>query len=107
MYRQSDLRFSFQPLAGDIQFEVISFELDEAISAPFQLKLELISHEDEVDFGQLLDKAAIIAVCSALATLHTLFEALAPAYTEHRDSSLSQQWLRQLRHSLQVGSDDE
>ena len=62
MYRQSDLRFSFQPLAGDIQFEVISFELDEAISAPFQLKLELISHEDEVDFGQLLDKPVLFTI---------------------------------------------
>jgi type VI secretion system secreted protein VgrG len=62
MYRQSDLRFSFQPLAGDIQFEVLSFELDEAISAPFQLKLELISHEDEVDFGQLLDKPVLFTI---------------------------------------------
>ncbi|WGV20082.1 hypothetical protein QIY50_22720 [Pseudomonas putida] len=66
---------------------------------------------DMVRFWQLVDtspcKAAIIAVCNALATLHTLFEALAQAYPEHRDSSLSQQWLRQLRHSLQVGSDDE
>lgn len=62
MYRQSALRFSFQPLAGDIQFEVLSFEFDEAISAPFQLKLELISHEDEVDFGQLLDKPVLFTI---------------------------------------------
>ncbi|RCL21387.1 type VI secretion system tip protein VgrG [Pseudomonas sp. AFG_SD02_1510_Pfu_092] len=62
MYRQSDLRFSFQPLAGDLEFEVVSFELDEAISAPFQLKLELISYEDEVDFGQLLDKPVLFTI---------------------------------------------
>ena len=62
MYRQSDLRFSFQPLAGDHEFEVVSFELDEAISAPFQLRLELISHEDDADFGNLLDKPALFTI---------------------------------------------
>jgi len=62
MPSQSDLRFTFQPLAGQIDFEVVSFELDEMISSPFQLKLELISFEDEVDFGQLLDKPALFTI---------------------------------------------
>ena len=59
---QSDLRFTFQPLAGQSDFEVVSFELDEMISSPFQLKLELISFEDEVDFGQLLDKPVLFTI---------------------------------------------
>ncbi|MHB2081924.1 type VI secretion system Vgr family protein [Pseudomonas asiatica] len=62
MPSQSDLRFTFQPLAGQIDFEVVSFELDEMISSPFQLKLELISFEDEVDFGQLLDKPMLFTI---------------------------------------------
>ncbi|AEJ13413.1 Rhs element Vgr protein [Pseudomonas putida S16] len=33
MPSQSDLRFTFQPLAGQIDFEVVSFELDEMISS--------------------------------------------------------------------------
>ncbi|SNT49511.1 type VI secretion system secreted protein VgrG, partial [Pseudomonas sp. LAMO17WK12:I8] len=49
MPSQTDLRFTFQPLVGRSEFEVVSFELDEAISTPFQLHLELISFEDDVD----------------------------------------------------------
>ncbi|MFP3369387.1 MULTISPECIES: type VI secretion system tip protein TssI/VgrG [unclassified Pseudomonas] len=62
MPSQSDLRFTFQPLAGRSEFEVVSFELDEAISTPFQLKLELVSFEDDVDFGQLLDKPVLFTI---------------------------------------------
>ncbi|MBA6109773.1 type VI secretion system tip protein VgrG [Pseudomonas asiatica] len=62
MPSQSDLRFTFQPLAGQIDFEVVSFELDEMISSPFQLKLELSSFEDEVDFGQLLDQPVLFTI---------------------------------------------
>ncbi|WP_258910093.1 type VI secretion system Vgr family protein [Pseudomonas putida] len=62
MPSQSDLRFTFQPLVGRSEFEVVSFELDEAISMPFQLKLELISFEDDVDFGQLLDKPVLFTI---------------------------------------------
>ncbi|WJN90879.1 type VI secretion system tip protein TssI/VgrG [Pseudomonas monteilii] len=40
----------------------MSFELDEAISTPFQLQLELISFEDDVDFGQLLDKPVLFTI---------------------------------------------
>lgn len=41
---------------------MVSFELDEAISTPFQLKLELVSFEDDVDFGQLLDKPVLFTI---------------------------------------------
>ena len=62
MPSQSDLRFSFEALAGRVEFEVVSFELDEAISAPFQLHLELISFDADVDFGLLLDKPVLFTV---------------------------------------------
>ncbi|QXI37490.1 hypothetical protein HU772_019425 [Pseudomonas xantholysinigenes] len=62
MYRQSGLRFSFQPLAGPIEFEVVSFTLVEAISAPFTLTLQLVSHEDNIDFGLVLDKPALFTL---------------------------------------------
>lgn len=45
MPRQSDLHFTFEPLQGDA-FEVVSFKLDEGLSQPFKLKLELASHDN-------------------------------------------------------------
>ncbi|MCV9920357.1 hypothetical protein OIU19_16320 [Pseudomonas sp. BT-42-2] len=42
MPRQSNLRYSVQPLVGDAAFEVVSFTLDEALSTPFKLNLELV-----------------------------------------------------------------
>ncbi|CAI3795577.1 hypothetical protein DBADOPDK_01290 [Pseudomonas sp. MM223] len=62
MYRQSDLSFTFQPLASKVGFEVVSFTLDEAVSQPFQLNLELVSYEDNVDFGHVLDKPALFTL---------------------------------------------
>jgi type VI secretion system secreted protein VgrG len=43
MPRQSDLRYTFEPLRGD-PFEVVSFTLEEGLSQPFKLELELVSH---------------------------------------------------------------
>lgn len=62
MPTQSDLRFSFQPLVGNAEFEVVSFTLDEAISTPFALNLELISYQHDVDFAHLLDQPALFTV---------------------------------------------
>ncbi|MCG8296441.1 type VI secretion system Vgr family protein [Pseudomonas entomophila] len=62
MPSQSDLRYTFEPLAGNAEFEVVSFELKEEISAPFTLELELISFEPDIDFGQLLDKPIVFTV---------------------------------------------
>ncbi len=62
MPSQSDLRYSFQPLAGEASFEVVSFTLEEALSTPFTLNLELISFEHDVDFGQLLDQPALFTL---------------------------------------------
>ncbi|MDF0729249.1 type VI secretion system tip protein TssI/VgrG [Pseudomonas entomophila] len=62
MPSQSDLRYSFKPLVGKAEFEVVSFTLEEAISTPFALNLELISYEHDVDFGKLLDQPALFTI---------------------------------------------
>ncbi|WPX89344.1 type VI secretion system Vgr family protein [Pseudomonas asiatica] len=62
MPSQSDLRYSFQPLVGKAEFEVVSFELREGISKPFELELKLISFENDIDFGHLLDKPVLFTI---------------------------------------------
>ncbi|BCJ06346.1 hypothetical protein PRtIB026_A38820 [Pseudomonas sp. RtIB026] len=62
MPNQSDLSYRFEPLASQDPFEVVSFTLDEALSTPFKLVLELVSYEDNVDFGHLLDKPALFTI---------------------------------------------
>ena len=62
MPSQSDLRYSFQPLVGQAEFEVVSFELREGISMPFELELTLISFENDIDFGHLLDKPVLFTI---------------------------------------------
>lgn len=61
MPRQSDLRFTFEPLNGD-PFEVVSFTLEEGLSQPFKLELELVSHNAAIDFNRLLDLAALFTL---------------------------------------------
>lgn len=65
MPTQSDLRYSFQPLVGKTEFEVVSFELKEELSQPFKLTLKLISFEYDVDFGHLLDKPVLFTICDS------------------------------------------
>ncbi|UVL65250.1 type VI secretion system Vgr family protein [Pseudomonas sp. B21-031] len=65
MPSQSDLRYSFQPLVGEAEFEVVSFELREGISKPFELELKLISFESDIDFGHLLDKPVLFSIWEA------------------------------------------
>ena len=62
MPRQSNLRYSVQPLVGDAAFEVVSFTLDEALSTPFKLNLELVSADADVDFAQLLDQPVLFTI---------------------------------------------
>lgn len=61
---------------------------------------------DMVRFKQLVAtspcRPAIVSVCSALATLHPLFETLLAPTTGHRDISPDRQWLRQLQDSLRT-----
>lgn len=61
MPRQSDLRFTFEPVQGDA-FEVIEFTLEEGLSQPFILNLELASHDPAVDFNRVLDLPALLTL---------------------------------------------
>ncbi|CAI8830230.1 type VI secretion system Vgr family protein [Pseudomonas sp. IT-P291] len=61
MPRQSDLRFTFEPLKGD-PFEVVSFTLEEGLSRPFKLELELASHNAAIDFNRVLDLAGLFTL---------------------------------------------
>nr|WP_314482098.1 type VI secretion system tip protein TssI/VgrG [uncultured Pseudomonas sp.] len=65
MPSQSDLRYSFQPLVGRAEFEVVSFTLKEGISQPFTLELQLVSYENDIDFGELLDKPVLFTIWNA------------------------------------------
>lgn len=61
MPRQSDLRFTFEPLKGD-PFEAVSFTLQEGLSQPFKLELELASHNAAIDFNRVLDLAGLFTI---------------------------------------------
>jgi len=61
MPRQSDLRYTFEPLRGD-PFEVVSFTLEEGLSQPFKLELELVSHHPAIDFYRMLDLAGLFTI---------------------------------------------
>ncbi|MFJ2983602.1 MULTISPECIES: type VI secretion system Vgr family protein [unclassified Pseudomonas] len=62
MPSQSDLHYRFQPLVGNADFDVVSFTLEEGLSTPFTLTVELVSHADDVDFGHLLDKPVLFTL---------------------------------------------
>nr|WP_273913454.1 type VI secretion system tip protein VgrG [Pseudomonas fontis] len=62
MARQSDLRYTFKPFVGDATFEVLSFVLEEGLSTPFSLNVELSGDDPDVDFGQLLDCPVLLTI---------------------------------------------
>ena len=67
---QSDLMFTFEipqnaeeeSNSSPVQLDVISFELEEALNAPFRLELELSSHDFAIDFDKVIDKPAIFTI---------------------------------------------
>ncbi|CAG9193601.1 Type VI secretion system spike protein VgrG2b [Paraburkholderia tropica] len=61
MPRQSDLHFSFKS-EGSTAFDVISFQLDEGISRPFRLTVDLSSTDPDVDFRKVLDQSATFTI---------------------------------------------
>ncbi|MFD4841337.1 type VI secretion system Vgr family protein, partial [Achromobacter sp. NPDC058515] len=62
MPRLSDVRFTFTPSAAGVDFEVVEFTLDEALSETFLLRVELSSFDAAVDFGALLDQPALFTI---------------------------------------------
>ncbi|MEG0245116.1 MAG: type VI secretion system tip protein TssI/VgrG [Pseudomonas sp.] len=87
MPSQSDLRYSFKPLAGDDVFEVVSFTLKEGISKPFELELQLSSYESDIDFSQLLDKPVLFTIWESecpVRYVHGLVSSFSQGETGHR-----------------------
>jgi uncharacterized protein involved in type VI secretion and phage assembly len=61
MARQSEMRFTFEPIGG-VAVDVIEFELEEEISRPSVLTLDLSSTNPAIDFGQILDQPALFVL---------------------------------------------
>ncbi|WP_255366952.1 contractile injection system protein, VgrG/Pvc8 family, partial [Achromobacter sp. Root83] len=62
MPRLPDVRFTFSPSAAGVDFEVLEFTLDEALSETFVLRVELSSFDPAVDFGAMLDQPALFTI---------------------------------------------
>ncbi|MDH1181234.1 contractile injection system protein, VgrG/Pvc8 family, partial [Achromobacter mucicolens] len=60
MPTQSDLRFTFT--VGDKSFEVVEFTLQEGLSETFLLHVDLASAQSAIDFGAVLDRAALLTI---------------------------------------------
>ncbi|MGE8702510.1 MAG: type VI secretion system Vgr family protein [Achromobacter sp.] len=60
---QSELRFTFS--VGDESFEVVEFTLHEGLSETFLLDVDLASANAAIDFGQVLDRAALLTLWQA------------------------------------------
>ncbi|WP_447577708.1 type VI secretion system Vgr family protein [Achromobacter kerstersii] len=62
MYPQAKrYRFTFTPVNG-AAFDVIEFTLNEALSETYRLSVDLSSFDSAVDFGLLLDQAALFTI---------------------------------------------
>ncbi|WP_286892076.1 type VI secretion system Vgr family protein [Achromobacter sp. UBA2119] len=61
---QSDLRFTFDLIGSTATdaFEVVRFDLHEALSETFLLTVDLSSANPAVDFGQVLDRPACLTI---------------------------------------------
>lgn len=57
----SGLRFTFEGIEG-VTFDVVRFELIEAISQPFRLELQLSSSDPNIELDALLDRACVFAI---------------------------------------------
>lgn len=60
--RQRDLKFTFSVVSSQLEFDVVEFELEEAICQPFRLTIDLASYRSEIDFAQVLDQPALLTI---------------------------------------------
>lgn len=61
MAHLSDLRFALV-VAGDLSLDVVRFDLEEGISQPFRLELDLSSFDAAIDANALLDREAVFTI---------------------------------------------
>ncbi|MCW0504534.1 type VI secretion system tip protein VgrG [Aeromonas piscicola] len=63
MAQSTGLQFTVKVGAlADNTFVVASFKLDEGLNSPFSLKLEVASHQPDIDFGAVLDQPCELLV---------------------------------------------
>lgn len=60
--QDQDLAFSFQGASGD--FAVVAFEAQEAINAPFTIRIELASHDPDINLHDLMDAPGALGIFS-------------------------------------------
>lgn len=60
--RQRDLKFTFSVTASQVEFEVVQFELEEGLSEPFRLTVDLASYKSSIDFDKVLDQPALLTI---------------------------------------------
>ncbi|MFJ5189533.1 type VI secretion system Vgr family protein [Pseudomonas fulva] len=84
----NDVRFTFStPADESIQFDVVSFELTEAVSQLYRLEVELTSFTDDADFAALLDQPAVLTIWQQkqpIRHVHGLISSFEQGKTGHR-----------------------
>ncbi|WP_454726486.1 MULTISPECIES: type VI secretion system Vgr family protein [Cupriavidus] len=106
MPSQSDLRFTFA-VAGSVEFEVIEFDLHEALSETFHLDVQLAHANAHLDFASILDQPAVLTIwhgARAVRHLHgrvSTFEAGDTGFRRTRYRAVVEPTLARLR----LGSD--
>ncbi|ATP50053.1 type VI secretion system tip protein VgrG [Pseudomonas putida] len=88
MSNLNDVRFTFSTPADEaINFDVVSFELNEAVSELYRLDIELVSASDDADFATLLDQPAVLTIWQqqeAVRHVHGLISSFEQGKTGHR-----------------------
>ncbi|HDS1818333.1 TPA: hypothetical protein QEM96_002991 [Pseudomonas putida] len=88
MSNLNDVRFTFSTPADEaIKFDVVSFELTEAVSALYRLDIELVSACDDADFATLLDQPAVLTIWQQqqpVRHVHGLISSFEQGNTGHR-----------------------
>ncbi|MFK3817141.1 type VI secretion system Vgr family protein [Pseudomonas sp. NPDC089407] len=88
MSNLNDVRFTFSTPADEaISFDVVSFELNEAVSQLYRLEVELVSFADDADFATLLDQPAVLTIWQqdeAVRHVHGLISSFEQGKTGHR-----------------------
>lgn len=90
--RQRDLKFTFSVLTSRAQFEVVEFTLEEAISEPFRLTLQLASDNPAIEFAQILDQPALLTLwagSTAVRYVHGLVSSFTQGKTGFRRTRYS------------------
>ena len=90
--RQRDLKFTFSVLTSRAQFEVVEFTLEEAISEPFRLTLQLASDNPAIEFAQILDQPALLTLwagSTAVRYVHGLVSSVTQGKTGFRRTRYS------------------